>query len=231
MDFISSQAIMNLILFAPVFIISLTFHEYAHAFVADKLGDSTARSLGRMTMDPMAHISWIGTVIFPAISVLTGAPLFGWANPVPVDMRNFKKPRQGMAIVAAAGPISNIFLAALCTVILSLILKYSPGGVAPQDGEALGLAGAAYKMFTMAIALNLFLAFFNLIPIPPLDGSRILQGFSSHKFADWLDRHQSQGQLLLLALFIFGVLRILAVPVYLFMGVLFDLAGIPFTNI
>ena len=230
MDFLTTEALTNLALFAPVFIVSLTFHEFAHAWAAEKLGDSTARYLGRMTMDPMVHISWFGTVIFPAISVLTGAPLFGWANPVPVDMRNFKKPRQGMALVAAAGPASNLILAMVFTFVLSAILNFSPDWI-PKDGEALGLAGASYKMFTMAIAMNLFLAFFNLLPIPPLDGSRVLQGMVGHKMADFLDQNQGRGQMLLLILFIMGALRVLAIPVYLLMGIMFDLAGIPFTKL
>jgi len=109
MELFTPEKIRLLLLFAPVFILSLSFHEYAHAWSANRLGDSTARYLGRMTMDPMSHISWFGTVLFPAISLLTGAPLFGWANPVPVDMRNFRKPRLHMAIVAAAGPASIWF--------------------------------------------------------------------------------------------------------------------------
>jgi Zn-dependent protease len=230
MDLFSSQALMDLLLFAPIFIISLTFHEYAHAFVADRLGDSTARYLGRMTMDPMAHISWLGTVIFPAISVLTHAPLFGWANPVPVDQRNFKRPRQGMALVAAAGPASNILLAALSTIILAMVFKQSPMDVVPA-GETLGLTEAAKKMLVMSVSLNLFLAFFNLIPIPPLDGSRILQGLSSRQFADWMDENQGRGQILLLILFFVGALRILAVPVYMLMALMFEWAGIPFAQL
>ena len=120
--------IRELLLFAPPFIISLSFHEFAHAWVANRLGDSTARYLGRLTLDPMAHISWFGTVLFPAISVLAGSNIFfGWANPVPVDMRNFRKPRLGMAYVAAAGPASNLVLATLCAGALSLIVHFVPG--------------------------------------------------------------------------------------------------------
>jgi Zn-dependent protease len=223
MELFTPEKIRLLLLFAPVFILSLSFHEYAHAWSANRLGDSTARYLGRMTMDPMSHISWFGTVLFPAISLLTGAPLFGWANPVPVDMRNFRKPRSHMAIVAAAGPASNIVLAVLCTAGLSALIHLTTGAMGTG---APGMRGAAIEMLTMAVQLNLFLAFFNLLPVPPLDGSRIVQGFVSAQTADFIDRYAFQGQMILLALFIFGVLRVLAVPVYGFQLGLFELFGL-----
>lgn len=226
MDAFSPEALRHLALFAPPFIISLTFHEYAHAWLADRLGDSTARYLGRLSMDPMVHMSWMGTVIFPAIAVLTGAPLFGWANPVPVDMRNFKKPRLGMAYVALAGPLSNILLAVICTGILSLVAHKTNLSLT-SDFKVAGMAGASMEMLLMAVQLNLFLAFFNLIPIPPLDGSRILQGFVSHQTADKIDAYAGQGQMILLVLFIFGGLRFLTGPVLAFLSVLFQLFGVP----
>lgn len=219
-----ADALRQLLLFTPPFILSLSFHEYAHAWVANKLGDSTARYMGRLTMDPMAHISMVGTVIFPAISLLTGAPLFGWANPVPIDMRNFKKPRAGMALVAAAGPLSNILLATLCTAILAWLARGSP--LAIMHGAGAGMKGAANEMLIMAIQLNLFLAFFNLIPIPPLDGSRILQGVVGRTVADKIDEFGHYGNWLLLILFFMGIFRILAVPVILFMNFLFSAFGL-----
>jgi len=224
MELFTPEKIRLLLLFAPVFILSLSFHEYAHAWSANRLGDSTARYLGRMTMDPMSHISWFGTVLFPAISLLTGAPLFGWANPVPVDMRNFRKPRLHMAIVAAAGPASNLVLAVICTAVLSFVI-HSSTGVSVSVGQV-GMRGAAIEMLTMAVQMNLFLAFFNLLPVPPLDGSRIVQGFVSSRTAEWIDRYAFQGQMILLALFIFGILRILAVPVYGVQMGLFELFGL-----
>ena len=219
--------LQDLLLFVPVFIISLTFHEYAHGWMADRLGDATARHMGRLTMDPMAHISWLGTVIFPAISLMTGAPLFGWANPVPVDMRNFKRPFQHMAIVAAAGPASNILLAILCTAALSVVLKNSAGLDPTAETQALGVGPAAVKMLMMGVQLNLFLAFFNLLPIPPLDGSRIVQGLVDARTALRIESFAPQAQWILLLLFFTGVLRVIAYPVYGFMGLLFHAFGIP----
>ncbi|MBS1984682.1 MAG: site-2 protease family protein [Bdellovibrionales bacterium] len=227
MDIFSNDAIRRLLLFAPPFIISLTFHEFAHGWIADKLGDSTARYSGRLTIDPMAHISWMGTVIFPAISVLTGAPLFGWANPVPVDSRNFRKPRRDMAFVASAGPASNIFLAVLCTAILAIMVR-SMGAMPDLQASRIGMSGAAMEMLIMAVQLNLFLAFFNLIPVPPLDGSRILAGVGGRKVAEAIDRFEMNGygSWLLLILFFTGLLRVLAVPVYGFMTLLFTAFGL-----
>jgi len=225
MDFVLPDFARQLLLFAPVFIISLTFHEFAHGWMANKYGDATARHMGRLTMDPMAHISWVGTVIFPAISLLLGAPLFGWANPVPVDPRNFKNPLKHMAVVAAAGPFSNILLATACTAILSLLINKLnlPVGA----GGFKGMNSAAIEMLVMAVQLNLFLAFFNLIPLPPLDGSRILQGFVSPQAAQKIEDFASSAQWLLLILVFTGALRIVAVPVYAFMAFLFRTFGIP----
>src|SRR4051812_42942787 len=106
------DAVRNLFLYAPPFILSLSIHEWAHAWTAYKLGDPTAKLSGRLTVDPLAHISWMGTVVFPALAMLGILPVFfGWAKPVPVDTRYFKNPRKGMAIVAIAGPAINIILA------------------------------------------------------------------------------------------------------------------------
>ncbi len=219
-ELLSSEALRRLLLFAPVLIISLSIHEWAHAWTADRLGDSTARYLGRMTMDPMAHIDWIGTVIFPGIAILTGAPLFGWAKPVPVDERNFRKPRQGMAWVAAAGPASNIVIAVILVAMLSILGHSMQMGILSIRSTG-GMAGAGVEMALMAVQLNLFLAFFNLIPIPPLDGSRILRGLSSPAIAEKIERLESMGSWLILLLFFTGVFRILATPVFvLFEGLL-----------
>ena len=220
------EQVRTLLLFIPPFIFSLTLHEFAHAWMADKLGDSTARYMGRLTMDPMAHISWVGTVILPALMVLTGGPLFGWANPVPVDARNFpRKPLQRMAFVAAAGPGMNIILATLCVATIAVLAR---SGALPDvaGGHAPGMAGAAIEMLVLAVQLNLFLAFFNLLPLPPLDGSRILQGFMSPRAAEKIDAFSGHAQILLLILFMTGGLRVLAVPVYMAFNGLFRLFGI-----
>lgn len=199
------DAIRNLFLMAPPFILSLSVHEWAHAWSAYKLGDPTAKISGRMTLDPLAHISWVGTVLFPTIAILFGAPFFGWAKPVPVDTRYFKNPRGGMAIVAAAGPISNIILASLLMFALGRLLNSNM-----QISSSLGTS--ALEMLKFAIQINVFLAVFNMVPLPPLDGSRILQGLVGRKLADKLDQIAPQMEILLLVLMIAGFFRILVYP-------------------
>lgn len=220
MDIFSLERVKELLLFIPPFILSLSFHEYAHAWVADKLGDSTARYLGRLTMDPMAHVSWVGTIIVPAFAVLTGAPLFGWANPIPIDSRNFKKPRAHMALVAVAGPLSNLLLAVLSTALISWLIHAAPPGA---SHSLQGMWGSGLHMLMMSVQLNLFLAFFNLIPIPPLDGSRILQGIVSRQMAFKIDQWGEMGTWILLLCLFTGLLRYLALPVYALMNGLFYL--------
>jgi Zn-dependent protease len=207
------EALRNLFLMVPPFILSLSVHEWAHAWSAYKLGDPTAKLSGRMTVDPLVHISWVGTVIFPAIAILFGAPFFGWAKPVPVDMRYFKKPRVGMAIVAAAGPISNVILAILLSIILGRMWSFSGG-----DPSSLKVSGI--EMLKFAIQINVFLALFNLIPLPPLDGSRILQGLVSREWADKIDRAAPSMEMLLLVLIFTGFFKVISVPAYYFLSLL-----------
>ncbi len=225
MDMLGADKIQELLLFIPPFILSLSFHEFAHGWAANRLGDSTARYMGRLTLDPMAHISLVGTVIFPAISVLTGAPLFGWANPVPVDARNFKNPRRDMAIVGAAGPVSNILLATLATALLSFLVHHGGAQFVGRRGTG-GIMGPAIQMLVLAIQLNLFLAFFNLVPIPPLDGSQILKGLVSKRTALKLDSWTEYGSWLLLILLFTGGLKYVSIPVFMFMSMLFSWFGL-----
>jgi Zn-dependent protease len=222
----TAESIRTLVLFAPMLILCLSIHEWAHAKTADMLGDATPRFMGRLTLDPMAHITLMGTVVLPAIAVLTGLPLFGWAKPVPVDMRNFKKPRTGMAIVAAAGPASNIVLAMLMTAILTSLALHYQMGVTTLKTQG-GMLGAAVEMLMLGVQLNAFLAFFNLIPLPPLDGSRILQGFVGHQWATKIDQWEAWSGWLILLLFMTGILRVVAVPVYQFIVFLFTLFQVP----
>ncbi|HEX4347022.1 MAG TPA: site-2 protease family protein [Vicinamibacterales bacterium] len=189
-----------------VLLFSLTVHESAHAWVASRLGDSTARLRGRVSLNPIVHADPIGTVAFPLIALLTGAPLIGWAKPVPVDVRQLRNPRRDYMLVAAAGPVSNMMLA-VAAALIRLVIPISP----MQLGEPNVTAPVA-ALLTRAVQLNILLALFNLIPVPPLDGSNILAGLlppSLGRVMVWL---RPYGFLILYALMLTGVLEFIIGP-------------------
>jgi Zn-dependent protease len=186
-----------------ILISSLTFHEAAHAWTAHRLGDETARLLGRLTLNPAAHIDVIGTIVFPLIAMLTGFPLIGWAKPVPVDMRNLRHPRRDFAIVAAAGPASNLVLAAVGAVVFTL-------WGADASSETRELIASGLLRFVL---LNVLLAVFNLIPVPPLDGGNMLMGVVPESVAVTIDKLRPWGFILLYALMLSGVLAAIIFPV------------------
>ncbi len=204
---------MSLELAIPAFLIlvaSLSFHEAAHAWAADRLGDSTARQLGRLTLNPLAHIDWIGTVLFPLVGMLSGLPLIGWAKPVPVNMRNLRAPRRDFALVALAGPVSNLVLAG--AVILVLL---SQGGVVTETG-ATTLSLTLY----LAVFMNVLLAAFNMLPVPPLDGGNVLAGLVPESAAQLLDKVRPFGIFVLYALLLLGGVGALVAPIERFLRAL-----------
>jgi Zn-dependent protease len=186
-----------------VLVLSLSFHEAAHAWMADRLGDSTARRLGRLTLNPLAHIDWIGTVLFPLLAMYSGLPLIGWAKPVPVSWANLRSPRRDFAIVAAAGPISNLILAFGAAAILFAL----------NTGELSSVPMPVLRFVLVAVTLNVLLAVFNLLPVPPLDGGNVLAGLVPEQFARIIDAMRPYGFLILYALMLSGVLWAIAGPI------------------
>lgn len=183
-----------------VLLVSLTFHEAAHAWSADRLGDPTARQLGRLSLNPAVHADFVGTVLFPLIAMTTGFPLIGWAKPVPVDMRRLRTPRRDFALIALAGPVSNLVLAVAGALIFRTLIETS------AHGEPL------IRPFMQFVTVNVLLAIFNLIPIPPLDGGNVLMGILPASAADVVDRLRPYGFLLLYALMLSGALSVLVWP-------------------
>jgi Zn-dependent protease len=199
-------------------IFAITVHEVAHGWIAKKYGDKTAWMLGRLTLNPLKHIDPVGTLIIPGILLLTGTGfIFGWAKPVPVDARNFKNPRHDMAIVALAGPIANLLMAVGWALVARL-------------GVVLNIEFVSLPLIYSGIAgisINLVLALINLLPIPPLDGSRIITGLLPSRWAWQYNRLERYGFLiLLLLLFSGGLSLILGYPMYIAQKMFFSLAGL-----
>jgi Zn-dependent protease len=164
----SDTVYQALALIVPL-IFAIVFHEVAHGWVARALGDPTAQRMKRLTLNPLRHVDPIGTIVLPGLLALVKAPVFGWAKPVPVNKWMLRNPRYGMMAVAAAGPASNLILAGIAAIALGLLLRPYVGLQEPG-----GFAGfAALNLFNF-ISINIFLALFNLLPIPPFDGSHIV---------------------------------------------------------
>jgi Zn-dependent protease len=174
----------------PPLLLSLSFHEWAHAWSASRLGDDTAERMGRLTLNPFAHADLFGTILLP----LLGVP-FGWAKPVPVNPARFRrgvKMSTGMIITAGAGPLSNFFLATVCAVIFGLMARFAPGLLEPGKGVS--------NLLVMMILLNVTLGVFNLVPLPPLDGSRIVDGLMPLRLRPAWDQFSRVAPFVLLAL-------------------------------
>jgi Zn-dependent protease len=177
-----------------VLLFSLTVHESAHAWTADRLGDPTARLLGRVSLNPIVHADPIGTVLFPLLALVSGVPLIGWAKPVPVNVRRLRHQRRDYVLVAAAGPASNLVLA----VVAALLLSALP--VSPVILGEPNVSAPLASLLSLGVQLNLLLAVFNMLPIPPLDGGNVLSGLLPVNLAMRFDRIRPYGFLLLYAL-------------------------------
>lgn len=209
--------------FVP-FVIAVVFHEYAHGFVAKRWGDSTAEDHGRLTLNPIPHLDPVGTLFFPIILMLTGVGfLFGWARPVPIDPRRFRSYRPGLFWVSFAGPLTNFALAILSAFAYCAILLWVP--------KEFYLHEPFLRMAQVSIILNFALGFFNLIPLPPLDGSKMVQSFLSPRATLKYEQLARYSFFILIALLMTGALKYIMAPVWfltsLTLGVTHFIFGIP----
>jgi len=191
---------MSVLLSLCIFFFAVIIHEYSHGWVAWKLGDSTARFMGRLTLNPLAHIDPIGTIFLPLILIMTHSPvLFGWPKPVPVDFFNLNNPKRDMVWVGLAGPAANLIFA----ILLSLLLKI----------PFLTASYFAVSVITTAIMANLVLAVFNLLPIPPLDGSRVAMGLLPYHLSAEYAKIEPYGFIIIFALLWIGAINTIIWPI------------------
>jgi Zn-dependent protease len=187
-----SDTLLQIVLLVPCLVIAIVFHEVAHGWAALALGDPTAKERRRLTLNPIRHVDPMGTLVVPGFMALVGGPVFGWAKPVPVSFNRLRNPRLGMMLVAAAGPATNLLLAVIGAVALGLYA----GAFAGLQGAS----GVVIGALVMFIAINIYLALFNLLPIPPFDGSHIVEGMLPRRFAVHYAKLRNLGMLLFVAL-------------------------------
>lgn len=200
-------------------LLAVTLHEYAHGWAANKLGDSSAKMLGRLTLNPLKHIDPVGTVVVPVVLLFLGGFIFGWAKAVPVNMNNFKNPARDMAWVAIAGPTANLIMAVGWALILKigLLLQQS----APDAALFMIYSGLA------GVSINLILLALNLLPIPPLDGSRVVSAWLSPKISWQYNRIAPYGFFIIIGLMVAGLLMpLLSLPYNVFKALVYGLVGL-----
>lgn len=223
-QYVQAAAVM-----APPIIFSIILHEVAHGWIAEKFGDRTARSMGRLTLNPLPHIDLMGTILLPLFLILIGSRfLFGWAKPVPVNFRNLRNPKHDMIYVAGAGPATNLVLALICTLIYKVLILSNPAlkvifsifittmkipfwGV---HSAASFLATPLVLMAGTGVVINVLLMLFNLIPLPPLDGGRIMVGLLPQKKAAALAKVEPYGMIILVLLIMSGILNYTLWPIF-----------------
>lgn len=207
-----SEIARHIIISAFPILIAIVFHELSHGFVANKLGDPTAKMMGRLTLNPLAHIDPIGTVLMPLMLIIftNGQFVFGYAKPVPINPMNFRNPKRDMAISAAAGPVTNILLAIASLLVLKLIL--APMSLILPDAISSSVMTPLIMIFRSSIIINVVLAAFNMIPIPPLDGGRVLIGFLPYKQAVSFSKIEPFGFIIVIFMIMTGLTNYFVLP-------------------
>jgi Zn-dependent protease len=185
------DVILKIVLFAPPILLAITLHEVAHGWAARYLGDPTAASLGRLSLNPLKHVDPMGTIAVPAFMLTIGGVLFGWAKPVPVDMNQLRFPKIDMALVAAAGPASNLVMAASWVVIFKIGYNLEST-----------LGTMIILMATVGVFINSIIMILNLLPLPPLDGSKVLAGLLPEKLSNYIYRLEPYGLFIVLGVFL-----------------------------
>lgn len=219
----SPDILTKIAIWALPILFAITLHEAAHGWVASKFGDKTALMMGRVTLNPLKHIDLVGTILIPILFLMLGGIIFGWAKPVPVDWRNLRNFRIDAPLVALAGPFSNLLMALMWAGIAKLALLGVQGGT--QNYSLFVLMGVA------GVQINLMLMILNLIPIPPLDGSRVIQSLLPQDMAYGFDRLAPYGMIILVLLLVTGVLfYVIEIPFFGLYRLISNLFGLPFTG-
>lgn len=199
--------ILRVCIQAPGLLFGIVLHEYCHAYAALKFGDDTAKRQGRLTLNPAVHFSLFGSIIFPLLAAALGGMMFGWANPVPINGRNIKNYRKGMFWISFAGPLANIVLGLISALFYSILLT--------RVSSNFYLFSPLASMFEASVYINFILAFFNLIPFPPLDGSRMVSSLLSYENARKYEDLQRFGIFFIFVLWFTPVLTYLLSPAYM----------------
>ena len=226
MDFAST--LRNLIIAAIPILIAITFHEVAHGFVANKFGDPTAKMMGRLSFNPLVHIDPIGTVVVPVMLFIlsNGSFIFGTAKPVPVNFYNLRRPRRDSAIVSAAGPVMNIMIAFISILLYILIQVIFPPSLSSAFTQK--IMTPLVIMIQYSISFNIFIAAFNLFPVPPLDGGRIVTSLLPTKYSYHFSKLEPYGILIVLALWFTGIAHYIIVPIQAFIEIILRIFLLPF---
>jgi len=199
----NTSALLSLVLTLPAVLIAITFHEYAHAFAADKLGDDTPRRQGRLTLNPLAHLDPVGSIML----VFAG---FGWGKPVEINPRNFNRTvtmSKGEAIVSIAGPLMNFVLAIIFSIIYCTMLKFAQSFIYTEIGLII------LSLLQTTIIINVGLGVFNLIPLPPLDGSKVLSHFLPYSAKEWFERYSQVFYIIFVVLWVTGIAGSIISPI------------------